>query len=276
MAAIHRITIRPSTGFRALGLAELWSSVDLLYFLVWRDVKVRYKQTLLGAAWAVLQPLMTMGVFTLFFGRLSKMPSDSVPYSLFCYTALVPWMFFANGVTAAANSLITNANLLKKVYFPRLILPLASVGGVLMDLAIAFSVLVVMALAYGFFPTARVLLVPLVILLAIISAVAAGLWLAAVNIKFRDVRYALPFLIQFWMFATPIAYPSSLIKNEIYRTLYGLNPMTGVVEGMRWALLDTDQTPGPMIAVSSAIAVFAMVTGAFYFRRVERSFADVA
>jgi lipopolysaccharide transport system permease protein len=266
MAAIHRITIRPSTGFRALGLAELWSSVDLLYFLVWRDVKVRYKQTLLGAAWAVLQPLMTMGVFTLFFGRLSKMPSDSVPYSLFCYTALVPWMFFANGVTAAANSLITNANLLKKVYFPRLILPLAS----------AFSVLVVMALAYGFFPTARVLLVPLVILLAIISAVAAGLWLAAVNIKFRDVRYALPFLIQFWMFATPIAYPSSLIKNEIYRTLYGLNPMTGVVEGMRWALLDTDQTPGPMIAVSSAIAVFAMVTGAFYFRRVERSFADVA
>jgi lipopolysaccharide transport system permease protein len=275
-SAEYRVVIRPSNGWSALGLPELIASGDLLYFLIWRDVKVRYKQTLLGAAWAVLQPLLTMAIFTLFFGRLSKMPSDGVPYAVFCYTALVPWTFFSGAVSAAANSLITNANLLKKVYFPRLILPLAGVGAVLVDLAIAFTVLVVLVAYYRFLPTLRVLWVPPLILLAVVTAMGTGLWLAAINIKFRDVRYALPFLIQVWMFATPIAYPSSLIKRPLYRALFGLNPMSGVVEGMRWALLNTEQAPGPMMGASVGISLFLLVSGAYYFKRVERSFADVA
>lgn len=270
-----RFVIRPSTGWNALRLDELWSFKDLIYFMVWRDLKVRYKQTVLGATWAVIQPLLTMAVFAIFFGRLAKVPSDGVPYTLFCYTALVPWTFFSSAISAAASSLISNSNLLKKVYFPRLILPIASVGGVLVDLAISFVVLIGLLAIYGVVPSLRVLWVPVILLMAVVTATGAGLWLSAINIKFRDVRYAVPFLIQFWMFSTPIAYPSSLIKDPLLKTLYGLNPMTGVVEGMRWALLGT-HAPGSMLLASAAIALLALISGAYYFRRVERGFADIA
>lgn len=270
-----RFVIRPTSGWNPLRLDELWSFRDLIYFMVWRDLKVRYKQTVLGAAWAIIQPLLTMAVFTVFFGRLAKVPSDGVPYTLFCYTALVPWTFFSTAILAAASSLISNSNLLKKVYFPRLILPISSVGGVLVDLAIAFVVLLGMLAIYGVAPSLRMLWVPPLLLMAVIAATGASLWLSAINVQFRDVRYAVPFLIQFWMFATPIAYPSSLIKDPLLKSLYGLNPMTGVVEGLRWALLGTP-APGPMLLVSAAISLFALMGGAFYFRRVERRFADIA
>jgi lipopolysaccharide transport system permease protein len=271
-----RFVIRPSTGWSALRLDELWAYRDLIYFMVWRDLKVRYKQTLLGASWAVLQPLLTMAVFTVFFGRLAKVPSDGVPYTLFCYTALVPWTFLATAVSSAASCLISNSNLLRKVYFPRLILPVSSVGGVLVDLGIAFVVLLGLLAVYGVIPSAKAAFVPLLLLLAVTTATGAGLWLAAVNVQFRDVRYAVPFLIQFWMFATPIAYPSSLIQDPTLKVLFGLNPMTGVVEGMRWALLGTQTAPGAMVGVSAAMALMMLLSGAYYFRRVERSFADIA
>jgi lipopolysaccharide transport system permease protein len=267
--------IQPSRGWVSLKLRELWTHRELLYFLVWRDVKVRYKQTLLGASWAIIQPFFTMVVFSLFFGRLAQIPSDGVPYPIFSYAALVPWTFFANGVTHSANSLVQSAHMLKKVYFPRLSIPLATVlaGGV--DFVLAFVVLLGMMLFYGIVPTANVIWLPFFVLLAFVTATGAGLWLAAMNVQFRDVRYIVPFLIQFWLFATPIAYPSTLIEDPTLRALYGLNPMTGVVEGFRWALLNTDTAPGPMIIVSSLAAVLLLISGAFYFRRMEKSFADV-
>ncbi|HLU10750.1 MAG TPA: ABC transporter permease [Oceanobacillus sp.] len=267
--------IQPSRGWVSLKLRELWVYRELLYFLVWRDVKVRYKQTVLGASWAIIQPFMTMVVFSLFFGRLAQIPSDGVPYPIFSYAALVPWTFFANGVSQSANSLVSSAHILKKVYFPRLSIPLATVlaGGV--DFVLAFVVLLGMMLFYGIMPTVNVIWLPLLVLLAFVTALGAGLWLAAMNVRFRDVRYIVPFLIQFWMFATPIAYPSTLIENPTLRALYGLNPMTGVVEGFRWALLNTDTAPGPTIFISALASVLLLISGAFYFRRMEKSFADV-
>lgn len=270
------LTITPSSGWTSLRLGDLWASRELVFFLVWRDVKVRYKQTALGAAWAVLQPLMTMAIFAVVFGKLVKVPSDGVPYTLFAFTALVPWTFFSNAVTHSSNSLVANSNLLKKVYFPRLILPIASVGGLLLDLAIGLAVLLGLLLWYGAAPSWRVFAVPVALLQAVVAALGIGFWLSAVNIRFRDVRYLMPFLIQVWLFATPVAYPSSLIKNETARALYGLNPMTGVVETMRWALLGTGTGPSEMAAVSALITLLILVTGAFYFRRVEKFFADVA
>jgi lipopolysaccharide transport system permease protein len=266
--------IAPRRGWIALDLHELWAYRELLYFLVWRDVKVRYKQTLLGAAWAVLQPVLTMAVFSLFFGRLAKVPSDGVPYPLFAFVALVPWTFFATGLNQSANSLVGSANLLRKVYFPRLVVPIASVLSGLVDFAIAFVVLIGMMLGYGFVPTANAAWLPPLLLLALVTALGAGLWLSAMNVRFRDVRHTLPFLVQFWLFATPIAYPSSLLA-EPWRTVYALNPMVGVVEGFRWALLATDTAPGPMIGASTLAALALFATGAYYFRRMERSFADV-
>jgi lipopolysaccharide transport system permease protein len=266
--------IAPRRGWIALDLHELWAYRELLYFLVWRDVKVRYKQTLLGAAWAVLQPVLTMAVFSLFFGRLAKVPSDGVPYPLFAFAALVPWTFFATGLNQSANSLVGSANLLRKVYFPRLVVPIASVLSGLVDFAIAFVVLIGMMLGYGFVPTANAAWLPPLLLLALVTALGAGLWLSAMNVRFRDVRHTLPFLVQFWLFATPIAYPSSLLA-EPWRTVYALNPMVGVVEGFRWALLATDTAPGPMIGASTLAALALVATGAYYFRRMERSFADV-
>lgn len=266
--------IEPRRGWIRLDLREIWAYRELLFFLIWRDIKVRYKQTVLGAAWAVLQPFLTMIVFSLFFGRLAGVPSDDVPYPIFSFAALVPWTLFANGLTQSSNSMVSNANLIRKIYFPRLIIPSATVLSGLVDFSIAFLMLLGMMAFYGFAPTMNALWLPPLLLLALVSSLGVGLWLAALNVQFRDVRYTLPFLTQFWLFATPIAYPSSLLE-EPWRTLYGLNPMVGVVEGFRWALLGTDTAPGPIITVSSAVAVLLLVSGALYFRRMERTFADV-
>ena len=268
------LRIRPSRGWVSINVGELWEYRELLYFLTWRDIKVRYKQTVLGAAWAVLQPFLTMVLFSLFFGKLAKIPSDGVPYPIFAYAALVPWTFFAYGLTQSSNSLVASANLLKKVYFPRLFIPLSSVMSGAVDFCLAFVVLLGMMVYFDRWPTVNVVWLPLFLLLASVTAIGVGLWLSALNVRFRDVRYTIPFLTQFWLFATPIAYPSSLLP-EPWRTVYGVNPMAGVVEGFRWALLGTDTQPGPMIAVSSLAAVALLVTGVCYFRRMEKTFADV-
>jgi lipopolysaccharide transport system permease protein len=274
LSEIPVILIEPSHGWVSLKLRELWEYRELLYFLTWRDIKVRYKQTVLGAGWAIIQPFFTMVVFSLFFGRLAKIPSDGIPYPIFSYAALVPWMFFANGLSQSANSLVGSANLLKKVYFPRLTIPIATVLSGVVDFILAFVVLLGMMLYYGILPTINVLWLPLLLLLALVTSLGVGLWLTAMNVQFRDVRYIVPFLTQFWLFATPIAYPSSLLP-EPWRTLYGINPMVGVVEGFRWALLGTDTAPGTMISISALVAVATLVGGAFYFRRLEKTFADV-
>ncbi len=271
---VPTIVIRPSRGWIALKLGDLWEYRELLYFLVWRDIKVRYKQTALGAAWAIIQPFFSMVVFSLFFGKLAKMPSDGIPYPIFAFSGLVPWTFFANGLAQSANSLVDSANLIKKVYFPRLTIPIANVLSGLVDFSLAFMVLIGMMLWYGIIPTGRILWLPFLLLLAFVTALAVGLWLSVLNVEYRDVKYTIPFLTQFWMFATPIVYPSTLLK-EPWRTVYGLNPMVGVVEGFRWALLGTKTAPGPMIAVSGVAAIALLVGGAFYFRRMEKTFADV-
>ena len=268
------IRIKPSTGWVSLKLKELWDYRELLYFLVWRDIKVRYKQTVLGAAWAIIQPFFTMVVFSLFFGRLAKVPSDGIPYPLFSFAALVPWGFFANGLNHASNSLVNGSHLIKKIYFPRLAMPIATVLSGVVDFLLAFVVLMGMMLYYGYVPTMNVLWLPLLLLLALTTSLGVSLWLAAMNVQFRDIRYIIPFLVQIWLFATPIAYPSSLL-TEPWRTVYGINPMVGVVEGFRWALLGVNTAPGPIIIVSSLTSFLLMVTGAFYFRRMERTFADV-
>ncbi len=272
--SIPTIIIRPSRGWIALRLADLWEYRELLYFMVWRDIKVRYKQTALGAAWAIIQPLFSMIVFSLFFGKLAKMPSDGIPYPIFSYSALVPWTYFAGALAQSANSLVDSANLIRKVYFPRLTIPISNTLAGLVDFSLAFLVLLGLMFWYGVTPTIRILWLPLFLLLALITALAVGLWLSVLNVEYRDVKYTIPFLTQFWMFATPIVYPSSLLK-EPWRTVYGLNPMVGVVEGFRWALLGTKTAPGPMIAVSAAAAIALLVGGAFYFRRMEKTFADV-
>jgi len=270
----HVIVVKPSKGWISLKLKELWEYRELLYFMAWRDIKVRYKQTVLGAAWAIIQPFFTMVVFSIFFGRLAKIPSDGIPYPIFAYAALVPWTFFANGLNNASNSLVGNANLIKKVYFPRLVVPISGIISGVVDFIVAFIVLVGMMLFYGTFPTVNIIWLPFLLLLAFITALGVGLWFSALNVQFRDVRYTVPFLIQFWLFASPIAYPSSLL-SEPWRTVYGINPMVGVVEGFRWALLGTDTTPGPIIIVSTLVALMLLVSGVFFFRRMEKTFADV-
>ncbi len=272
--SIQVTRIEPSKGWVALQLKELWAYRELLYFLIWRDVKVRYKQTALGAAWAIIQPVFTMIVFSLFFGRLAKVPSDGIPYPIFAYAALVPWTFFSHGLSQASNSLVGSSNLLKKVYFPRLSVPIASVLSGLIDFLIAFLVLLGMMLYYGIHPTRNVIWLPFLLLLTVITSLGVSLWLSALNVHFRDVRHVLPFLTQFWLFATPIAYPSSLLSEQ-WRTLYSINPMVGVVEGFRWALLGVETAPGPMLIVSSLVALALLVGGVFYFRRLEKTFADV-
>lgn len=272
---LPHIRIEPSKGWVALKLNEVWAYRELLFFLTQRDIKVRYKQTVIGAAWAIIQPLMTMVVFSIFFGGLAQIPSDGIPYPIFSFAALVPWSLFAYGLSESSNSLVGSSNLIKKVYFPRLIIPLASVMAGVVDFLIAFAVLILMMLGYGITPTLNILwLIPL-ILLTLVTSLGVGMWLSALNVEFRDIRYVIPFLTQFWMFITPIAYPSSLIKNETVRALYGLNPMAGVVEGFRWALLGTDTAPGPVILVSAVAAITLLISGMFYFRRMEKSFADV-
>lgn len=265
--------IEPSRGWIALRPGELWEYRELLYFLTLRDIKVRYKQTALGAAWAIIQPFFTMLVFSLFFGRLAKIPSDGVPYPIFAYVALLPWNYFASSLGQSATSVVSSANLIKKVYFPRLVVPISGVLSGLLDFAIASMVLLVMMAYYGIRPTAATLLLPGFLLLALVASLGIGMWLSALNVEYRDVRHAVPFLTQFWMFATPVAYPSSLL-GEPWRSLYGLNPMVGVVEGFRWALLGTD-SPGVMLALSALISALMFLSGAYYFRRMEKTFADL-
>jgi lipopolysaccharide transport system permease protein len=266
--------IVPTRGWVSLRLGELWEYRELLYFLTWRDIKVRYKQTVLGAAWAILQPIFTMVIFSIFFGQLAKVPSDQVPYPIFSFAALVPWTFFANGLTQSATSLVGSANLLQKVYFPRMIIPIAAVlsGGV--DFVLAFLVLLGMMAFYGIWPGLAVIWLPLLLLLALITSLGVGLWLTALNVQFRDVKYAIPFLVQAWLFASPIAYSSSMLSQP-WRTIYGLNPMAGVIEGFRWSLLGTNTQPGPIILVSSLAAILSLISGAYIFRRMEKTFADV-
>jgi len=268
------IRIEPSSGWVSLQLRQLWEYRELLYFLVWRDIKVRYKQTLLGAAWAIIQPFFTMVVFSIFFGRLAKIPSDGVPYPIFSFAALVPWSFFATALNQSSNSLVASANLIKKVYFPRLAIPIATVFSGLVDFGLAFLILLGMIFFYGLTPTINIVWLPCFLLLAFVTALGVGFWLSALNVQYRDVRYTVPFLTQFWMFSSPVVYPSSLLA-EPWRTLYGLNPMVGVIEGFRWALLGTNTAPGGIIIASSAAALIILITGAFFFQRMEKNFADV-
>jgi lipopolysaccharide transport system permease protein len=268
------IRIEAAKAWPSLRLGELWAYRELIYFLIWRDIKVRYKQTVLGAGWAIVQPLFTMLLFSLFFGRLARVPSDGIPYPLFSFTGLVPWSYFANGLTQASNSLVGNSSLIKKVYFPRLAIPTAKVLSALLDFGLAFILLLGMTFYYRIHPSIRILWVPLFLLLAMVTALGASFWLSALNVRIRDVEQTLPFLTQIWLFATPIAYPSSLL-SEPWRTLYGINPMVGVVEGFRWALLGANTAPGPMLIISSLVATAMLVSGAFWFRRLEKTFADV-
>jgi len=269
------LRLEPSKGWVSLKLNELWEYRELLFFLTWRDITVRYKQTVLGVAWAIIQPFMTMIVFTLFFGNLAQIPSDGIPYPIFSYAALVPWGFFASGLASSSNSLIGSSNLIKKVYFPRLIIPIGAVFSGIIDFLLAFGVLLIMMLYFGIAPTINIIFLPVFLLLAFMTALGVGLWLSAMNVQFRDVRYVIPFITQFWLFATPIVYPSTLIENDLLRTLYGINPMAGVVEGFRWALLGVDTAPGPILIVSFIAAFMLFVSGLFYFRRMEKTFADV-
>lgn len=270
---IPTFIIRPSKGWVPLRLKDLWQYRELFYFLTWRDIKVRYKQTVLGAAWAILQPFLIMVVFSIFFGRLAGLPSDNIPYPIFSYSALVVWTFFANGLTMSSMSMVSEANTIKKVYFPRLIIPMSAILSGVVDFVLAFIVLIGMMAVYRIAPTKAVVFLPLLLLLALITALGVGLWFSAMNVMFRDIRYAVPFIVQLWLFATPIAYSSSLLHG-VWKTLYGLNPMAGVVEGFRWALLGTPM-PGPMIWVSSGVSIVLLISGAYYFRRMEKSFADV-
>ena len=265
--------IEPTSGWMNLNTGELWAHRELIYFLVWREIKVRYKQTALGAVWAIMQPLFTMLIFSLFFGKLARMPSDGAPYPVFVLVALVPWTFFANGMGQAANSLVNSANLVGKIYFPRLAVPIAAVVAALVDFAVAFSLVGIALVWYQIMPTGALLLLPVLIVLTFMLALGIGFWLAALNVEYRDIRYVVPFLTQLWMFATPIAYPSSLLSDH-WRVVYGLNPMVGVIEGFRYALLGTGN-PGPVLMISAAMALALVVSGAFYFRRMEQGFADI-
>lgn len=272
--SVPSFQIEPSTRWPALGLRELWEYRELLYFLTWRDIKVRYKQTALGAAWAIIQPFFLMVVFSLFFGRLAGVPSDGVPYPVFSFCGLLPWQLFANSLTQSSNSLVGSQNLITKVYFPRLVVPISAVLAGVVDFAIAFVILLGMLFFYGIVPDWQIIAVPALVFLAMMTALAVGLWLSALNVQYRDVRYTINFLVQFWLFATPVAYPSSIVPEK-WRAIYGLNPMVGVVDGFRWALLGRPQSPGISLFVSAVVVVVLLVGGLYYFRRLEQQFADI-
>jgi lipopolysaccharide transport system permease protein len=253
---------------------ELWEYRELLYFLTWRDIKIRYKQAALGVAWAILQPLITMVIFSLVFGKLAKLPSGGIPYPIFTFVALLPWQLFSGALSRIGISLVTNNSLLTKVYFPRLIIPLSAIGAALFDFAISFVILSGMMLFYRISLTWAVITLPLLVLFAMVTALAVGLWFAALNVQYRDIQYALPFIIQAWMYASPVAYSTELIPQGIWSIIYGLNPIAGVIEGFRWALLGT-APPGAMFLVSVVVVLFLFVTGLFYFKKMEESFADL-
>jgi homopolymeric O-antigen transport system permease protein len=268
------VEITPRRGWLEIGWRDLWEHRELLYFLVWRDVKVRYKQTVIGIGWAVLQPVLTMLVFTLFFGKLAKIPSSGLPYPIFYYAGLLPWTYFATALGGATSTVVDHQYTITRVYFPRLILPLAAVLPALVDFAISFLLLVAMMAYYHIMPGPAVLALPVFLLLAVLTALAAGLWLAAMNAVYRDVRYVIPFLIQFWMFASPVVYPSSLVPAK-WRWVYGLNPMAGVIESFRWSLTGHGQPPSLMLLASAAAVLALLVGGLIYFQRMEGTIADV-
>ncbi|UCE00455.1 MAG: ABC transporter permease [Chloroflexota bacterium] len=268
------LILKPTRGWGRLNLGELWKYRELTYFLTWRDLKVRYKQTVLGASWAILQPFLSMVVFSVFFGSLLNVPSEGVPYPVFSYTALLPWGVFAKALNDAGRSLVTNRSMITKIYFPRMVIPVASVISGLVDFAIAFIVLLGMMWYFHIPPTVNIWTLPLFLLLALLTALGIGLWLSALNVLYRDIGYIIPFLTQLWFYLTPIVYPASQVP-EHWRNIYALNPMVGVVEGFRWALLDTATAPGPMVVVSSIVALLMLLSGMFYFRRMERTFADM-
>ena len=268
------LVIEPPRGWARLGLRELWQHRDLLYFLSWRDIKVRYAQASMGVAWAVLQPLLMMVIFTIFLGRLAKVPSDGLPYPVFALSGLVPWTYFANAVTSSTESLTANANVVSKVYFPRLLVPFAALLSWLPDLAIASVLLVALMLIYGIVPAATIVLLPVFAVFAVLAAASVGIWLSALNVSYRDVRYAVPFVIQLWLFATPVVYPASLVPEQ-WRALYGLNPMAGVVEGFRWALFGGGAPMWELMGVSLVVTLALFVGGLYWFRRVEHRFSDV-
>ena len=272
---IPLVTLRPAKKWSMINLRDLWLYRELIFFMTWRDLKVRYKQTFLGVSWAVLKPFLTMVVFSIFFGRLAKVPSDGVPYPIFTFTALLPWELFANALSIASRSLVQNSHMITKIYFPRIILPLSSILAGLVDFLIAFVILLGMMLYYKIQLTAAMWTLPLFLILTIITALGVGLWLAALNVLYRDINYITPFLTQFWMFITPVAYPASMLPDK-WHLVYALNPMTGVVEGFRWALLGTTQgAPGTTLLVSGLISFLILISGLIYFRRTERLFADM-
>jgi lipopolysaccharide transport system permease protein len=268
------VYIKPSTGFTALNLSDLWIYRELVFFMIWRDIKVRYKQTLLGATWAIIQPVMTMLVFNFLFGTVAKVPTDGVPYPIFSFTGLLPWGLFVTALNQASRSLTANHNMVTKIYFPRLVLPVASVLAGLVDFAIAFVILIFMMIYYKVTPTwTAIWALPLFTMLAILAALGVALWLSAINVQYRDVNYALPFLTQFWLFVTPVAYSAKVISAK-WQLLYSLNPMAGVVNGFRWALLGSGTGPDAALWVSIGISLLILISGLFYFRRMERTFAD--
>jgi lipopolysaccharide transport system permease protein len=268
------LRITPPDRWWVLPVGELWDSRELLYFFVWRDIKVRYKQTAIGAAWAVLQPLLTMLVFSLFFGKLAHIPSEGLPYPIFYYSALLPWTYFAAALQAGTNTIVENQRVITKVYFPRLTLPLSSVLSGLVDFGISFAMFLVLMVYYGIRPTAAVLWLPAFLLLAVLTALGVSLWLSALNAMYRDVRYLLPFLVQFWLFASPVVYPSSMVPEK-WRWLYGLNPMAGVIEGFRWSLTGRDSPRGPMLLASVGVAVVIFLGGVAYFQKMETTVVDL-
>jgi lipopolysaccharide transport system permease protein len=269
-----KIIIKPSSGWAALNLKDLWIYRELVYFMTWRDLKVRYKQTLLGASWAVLQPFLTMVVFSIFFGGLAKVPSDNVPYPIFSFTALLPWTLFSKALLDASKSLVSSSHIITKIYFPRIILPLASILAGIVDFFIAFVVLLGMMVFYKIAPTVNIWTLPFFLLLALVTALGVGLWLSALNVLYRDINYATHFITQFWMFITPIAYSSTMIPDK-WKLIYSLNPMAGVVNGFRWALLGIGEGPGVDLMVSVVVAIVLLISGLIYFKRTERLFADM-
>lgn len=273
-SSVHVMVIKPSRGWRAVNLREIWEYRELLYFLAWRDVMVRYKQAALGVAWAVLQPLIAMVIFSVIFGKLAKLPSENIPYPIYSFAALLPWQLFAGALQRGGVSLVTNSQLVTKVYFPRLILPVSMTASGLVDFGVSFVVLVGMMFWYGITPTWKLLVIPLLVLYTLLTAVAVALWISALNVQYRDMQHTLPFLIQAWMYASPVAYSAELVPAGKWQMVYALNPMTGVIQGFRWALVDA-QPPGAMLYVSLAIVVVLFVSGLFYFARMDRTFADI-
>jgi lipopolysaccharide transport system permease protein len=270
-----QIVIKPGKGWSFLQLGELWRYRELVYFLTWRDIKVRYKQTLLGAAWAILKPLLTMVIFNIIFGRLAGLSTDGAPGPVFYYSGLLPWVLFQDGISKASTSLVTGRSLITKVYFPRFAIPLSAVSGGIVDFALAFIILVVMMVYFGLSMSSRIWIMPALVLLTLVTALGVGSWLAALNVRYRDIGYITPFVVQAWLYASPVAYSANIIPEGIFRTLYGINPMSGIIQGFRWGVLGGAPPPASMLALSLVTSLALLLSGAFYFRRMERTFADV-